>query len=937
MTPTRSRFLAVALALAFLVSGCTSSKDVPTEEPPTPPHHDVLGEVLPQLPADDQQDQVWLNEQLMDTGPAGLRALLGYVKPPGLGDDTFARYAVSGLTKHVSRADAASDRRMFEEVVLEELEAGRSPSVTVFLLHQLELIGSDRAVPVVERLLGDDELFEPAVEVLVAIQTPTAVQTLRTALAEADEPSRQASLIQALGAVQEASVAEDLLPYASADSWRVRRMALHALARSGAPAATDALEEAVDTTRGARQRHARSSYLLLAERLIEEGHAAESAEIARRVLEEDPPAHAKQAALSALVQAEGKQALEPLLDAGTSPDQTVRRGALSLVRELPGREVTEAVLSRLDTADAPVRADVISMLGRGGDSAALSSLTPYLRDSDPQTRRAAVEAVTALGGAEVLPELLRALNRAEESEVIGDIETALLQMPTDRVLPAAAEALPTGSDSTKAVLIRVIAERRGTQYVPRVLEERTSSEDAVRREVYRALERLGSERELPALVDGLSEAASDRERAAVEDAIVAVFGRMEDPEDREEAVADLWGGATDAQQSALLDVLPRIGGDEALRLVVEATEQSETSLRASAIEALAEWPKPHARALPALLRVAGKAGTSEQRVELLTRYVNLVDAADASNDEKRERLHEAVSAAASPEEKALLIETFSSVERPVALAAVGTYLSDEEDVVRESALDVATEHLASFFDSEAASPDAEAMLAALTAAARPELARRLDRRLADSRKNESSDPAESPDSGETPSVALFNGENLEGWEPVGGSSGGWDVDDGVLYTDGSGQGWLSTDRTYDDFELELEFRVPEGGNSGVFLRAPREGNPASAGLEIQILDDRAEQYADLEAWQYTGSIYDVKAPSKRASRPAGEWQKMKIVAEGPRIRVVLNGERIVNTSLVRHMDRVDEHPGLKRREGYVGLQNHGTRIEYRNVVIRELE
>jgi HEAT repeat protein len=873
----------------------------------------------------------------MDTGPDGLRALLGYVKPPGLGDDAFARYAVSGLAKHVSRTDAASDRRMFEAVVLDELEAGRSPSVTVFFLHQLELIGSDRAVPVVERLLGDDELFEPAVEVLVAIQTPTAVQALRTALAEADEPSRQASLIQALGAVQEASVAEDLLPYAAADSWRVRRMALHALARSGAPAAIDALEEAVDTTRGARQRHARSSYLLLAERLVEEGHAAESAEIARRVLEENPPAHATQAALSALVQAEGKQALEPLLDAGTSPDQTVRRGALSLVRELPGREVTEAVLSRLDTADAPVRADVISMLGRRGDSAALSSLTPYLRDSDLQTRRAAVEAVTALGGAEVLPELLTVLNRAEESEVIGDVETALLQMPTDRVLPAAVEALPTGSDSTKAVLIRVIAERRGTQYVPRVLEERTSSEEAVRREVYRALERLGSDRELPVLVDGLSEATGARERAAVKDAIVAVVGRMEDPEDREEAVADLWEGASDAQHSALLDVLPRIGGDEALRLVVEATEQSEASLRTSAIEALAEWPRPHARALAALRHVAENADASEQRVELLTRYVNLVDAADASIDEKRERLHEAVSAAASPEEKALLLEAFSSVERPVALAVVGKYISDQEDVVRDRALDVAIEHLASFFDSEAASPDAEAMLAALTAAARPELARRLDRRLAGSRKIESPDPAESPDSGDTTSVALFNGENLEGWEPVGGSSGGWDVDDGVLYTDGSGQGWLSTERTYDDFELELEFRVPEGGNSGVFLRAPREGSPASAGLEIQILDDRAEQYADLEAWQYTGSIYAVKAPSKRASRPAGEWQKMKIVAEGPRIRVVLNGERIVNTSLVRHMDRVEEHPGLKRREGYVGLQNHGTRIEYRNVVIRELE
>ena len=72
---------------------------------------------------------------------------------------------------------------------------------------------------------------------------------------------------------------------------------------------------------------------------------------------------------------------------------------------------------------------------------------------------------------------------------------------------------------------------------------------------------------------------------------------------------------------------------------------------------------------------------------------------------------------------------------------------------------------------------------------------------------------------------LFNGKDLTGWKAIGGKLSSWGVEDGMLFTTGDGGGWLSTDDEYSDFELELEFRVPEGGNSGVFIRAPRNGKP----------------------------------------------------------------------------------------------------------------
>ncbi len=186
-------------------------------------------------------------------------------------------------------------------------------------------------------------------------------------------------------------------------------------------------------------------------------------------------------------------------------------------------------------------------------------------------------------------------------------------------------------------------------------------------------------------------------------------------------------------------------------------------------------------------------------------------------------------------------------------------------------------------------------------------------------------------------VSLFNGKNLEGWQAIDGPMSSWHVEDGILFCSGGGGGWLSTTKEYGDFEIEVEFRVPPGGNSGVFLRAPHQGNPAFAGMEVQVLDDRAPEYAKLEPYQYCGSLYGIAAPNTRVSKPAGEWQKLRILCQGRQVKVTLNDTVISDTNLDEQKQHETTHPGIKRATGYVGLQNHGTRLDYRNVRLRELK
>ena len=177
---------------------------------------------------------------------------------------------------------------------------------------------------------------------------------------------------------------------------------------------------------------------------------------------------------------------------------------------------------------------------------------------------------------------------------------------------------------------------------------------------------------------------------------------------------------------------------------------------------------------------------------------------------------------------------------------------------------------------------------------------------------------------------------LVGWQQIGGQERAWNFENGVLSVEGERGGWLATHRQYDDFALQVEFRVPPGGNSGIFIRAPLEGDPAYTGLEIQILDDYAEQGSRLEPFQYTGSIYGIQAPSERVSKKAGEWQRMVIIARGVHIQVGLNGRKIVDTDLSYYVHLADTHPGLLRKGGYIGLQSHGSRVEFRNIKLREL-
>jgi hypothetical protein len=186
------------------------------------------------------------------------------------------------------------------------------------------------------------------------------------------------------------------------------------------------------------------------------------------------------------------------------------------------------------------------------------------------------------------------------------------------------------------------------------------------------------------------------------------------------------------------------------------------------------------------------------------------------------------------------------------------------------------------------------------------------------------------------SKRLFNGKNLDGWQGMGGPTTNWAIKDGVLSCTGKkGSQWIATMDEYADFELRLEFKISKNGNSGVFIRAPKDGAPWVAGLEIQVLDDFGDKWKNLKPTQYTGSIYAIQPSSKRATKKAGQWQTMRIFCEGAKCDVWLNGEHVVKGNL-SELAKTNQQPGLKRKTGFIGLQNHSSPVFYRNLRVKRL-
>ncbi|MEM7486279.1 MAG: DUF1080 domain-containing protein [Bacteroidota bacterium] len=206
-------------------------------------------------------------------------------------------------------------------------------------------------------------------------------------------------------------------------------------------------------------------------------------------------------------------------------------------------------------------------------------------------------------------------------------------------------------------------------------------------------------------------------------------------------------------------------------------------------------------------------------------------------------------------------------------------------------------------------------------------------------------------------IVLFDGSSFDGWHFYKGEgiTAPWKLENGTMVFNPpkerpEGESYnIVTDKEYTNFMLTLEWKVAEGGNSGIFwgvFEGDDYGQPYQTGPEIQVLDDERHPDAKNGTTHQAGALYDMVAPAKKVVNPAGEWNRVELMVnhETNEGHVLLNGERIVEfpvhgpdwDKMVAGSKFADWDGFGTYKTGKIGLQDHGDRVAFRNIKIKEL-
>lgn len=917
MKNIRAAFIPILVGLLLFAA-------VPTEAEKAAALKAEIDKVLAGLPAQDQTSRDAAAAALIKTGREGIKEICSRLEPPGGQDDTSARFAMNALTVYVSRAGAENQRKLYARTLADQLRGKLDNEIKAFLIRQLQLSGRQESVKALGKCLQVKRLCEPAVQALLSIGSEAAEKVLLDTLDSVTGANR-ITIIKALGEMRSFKAVKKILPFADSREKKLRQVAVFALANIGDPRAENVLNRVKLAASFYERAQAPSLYLLFAQRLAENGTISEATRISRSLIQyytAPEESHIACSALTLLVSVQRENALVELLSAVDSPNLELRLKALELAEKMPSSTATPQWVNKARKAPANIRADIISMLGRRGDATALSFICSSLKSDNKMVRMAAIPAAAELGGIAV-KEYLFALFAAGDEDEVQVLKNVFLGYPAEHIVLDAAEWLPKTPPESQAVLIEILAERYARDHADLVFSLVNSSDDVLRKAVLLNLPNLARADHLARLAIMLSQAEDRAEIKALQDAVVAAAGQVEDPEKRAELILAELGNLQGDKRVDLIRPLARIGGQEALQTVIREFELSDPKGQTAAVSTLASWLDTNA--LDGLLNISRTAENRKYVYLALQGFIRLVTEAEFTPMEKFDRISSVLDIPISTEETNLVLGGLSRIKTIDSLQQAARYLDESElkeraiwAVVRIALPEPGQDGLT----GEKAAAILQKVQSLITDDNERQRVRMYVLELLD----------------EQGFIPLFNGQDLNGWI---GDPNGYSIENGTIVVNPKGGGNLYTEREYIDFIFRFEFKLTPGANNGLGIRTPLEGDAAYVGMELQILDNTAPKYQNLKPYQYHGSIYGV-VPAKRGYlRPVGEWNQEEVIVKGSRIKVILNGVTIVDADIKKAVasGTMDgkEHPGLKRSRGHIGFLGHGSRVEFRNIRIKELE
>jgi HEAT repeat protein len=892
-----------------------------------------IADLLAQMPATDQAYLNILMNNMASLGEEGLVEMAGMLIPPGKGNDAGVRFAIGSFSGFVVGPGQEEKRILCQKAWCKALENEPDNENKAFLIAQIQMVGHAFAIPYLEKYLLLERFSDPAARALASINTPEAGRVLTDALDKVQESS-QISLVEALGNMQYAAAASKITALASSANARLRKVSLFTLARFGLPESGALLYDAALKSGFVYEpTQATSSYLLWLSRLIEIGNNALAEKKCIELVNictADNQVQTRSEALSMLVKSSGEKATPFLYAALKSNSQHYRVAALGLAQNLKGEKLTLGYVKKAGKLTGQPKAEVIDMLGERGDTIALPFIKKALADQDETARLAAIKASAKLGKDSALPDLFGVMKKGNPAEIAA-VKTQLLSFHGNTLMPLIIKEFPNMPAQAKIALMEVLASRKSSDHVALVLQQTDSQDPAVKLAALKALPDLVSEKDLGELYRLLRQATSPEELSAVQTSVIAAVKGLS-PEKQAASVLSTLNNTSGADRSLFYGILAGIGNDQALKPVVRDFTEGKPELKNAAFEALTNWSNP--QAIHELYLIGSQPGNSGYREASLKAILKLISQSDYPDDQRLLLLRKISDLAILPTEKSLILKETGRCGTYLGLQSAAKYL-DDPDLQQDAAMAVSDIALGnkSLYGSDVK----DVLNKALNLMKGPESEYQKEA----IRKHLASLP-------DAPGfLPLFNGRDLTGWKglvenPIIRSTmkpadlakaqvkadeimqQGWKVENGILVFTGNGNN-LCTVKQYGDFEMLVDWKITAQGDAGIYLR----GSP-----QVQIWDtSRREAGAQVgSGGLYNNQVYE-RNPLKVADNPVGDWNSFRIIMQGERVTVYLNGILVVdNVIMENYWDRSIPIFPVEQLE----LQAHGTWVGYRDIYVREI-
>lgn len=896
-----------------------------------------VADILAQLPTEDLEHSERLMQEVIELGENGILKFTDRLLPLGAGDDTKARYAINSLAIYSGGLQPAIENGVVENALLKALIKASDQEVKTFLVDKLIYCGTDTSVATLSDYLKNDAVYKPVLAALTSIGTEHAANAILDA-ANYAAGEKLADLLHALGTLEFTPSVDVIYSALSSSSKTVQQQALMALANIASPSSYEVLEKwAAKSNFQLDGSQSIIAFIHYGNTLQKNGNKALSNKVANTLLKEcksEDQLHFRSAGVHLLNKNEGSGANTILLKESRS-NNTAYVGA---VLDAAGEELSAAEVAKwakqYRRASAETKPLLIRMLAKSKEEVVFQSVVlRAVKDKDVAVRIAGIKALSYQDKSKALPVLFSSLVAAKSPKALLAIEETLLRLVSAEDNQLLADQLATVGEEAKVVLVNVLSARDAREQFNTLLSLLEQGSEKVNTAVYQALPSISAEKDLAVLLGLLNKTDQENQIGNVQRALLQIVNNGNGK------FSNTLYAAFDAasDKTKLLPVLASLSSEKALKLVSNQLTTGNDKEKVVALNALSNWKNNDA--IPYLFQSVKKAKEGEIRNKSFGNYLTKVVRSNFPDDQKLLLIRKLMPEAQSIGEKQQVLRAARNVKTFLSLVFVSEYLKDEELVTTASNAAIAI-----------ALPTPGKNNGLSGEVVRDIVSRSVDNLTGPDSQYIKIDVREflnnmSNDSGFLP---IFNGKDFTGWEglvqnPIARSKMSakqlareqakaneqmmrdWYIKDGVIGFKGEGYNNICTIKDYGDFEMIVDWKITNGGDSGIYLR----GTP-----QVQIWDTALVK---VGAQVGSGGLYNNQQHESKplvvADNPVDEWNTFRIKMIGDRVTVHLNGILVTdNVVLENYWDRKQ---AIFPKEA-IELQAHGEDLGFRNIYVREI-